>query len=286
MGDWVIGTPWIYLRHLLEPYLPGNDTLVTFNNNLHAPQSSKVNSPRSPSPRGREKTFPINAREMILNNLLPYVIFNPEIRYFLQISDQRDTEVTLVVEPSSDHISEYLKRRHHAATLSPRTLRKTRAGFTLADDALNIVEKQFMMGGRHKSRLVGSYMSMEGHSPWGREGGGAGVQRIVKVSFPDVTIVDGGWGLPSTVCRKVHRGDIMLDHDVTGRLILTVALQDINDVSAFRLGHVTRGLDGLAYLIEAEDYRKAETSGLRAKILATVRREEEAVYQVTLGMDI
>lgn len=40
----------------------------------------QVNSPRSPSPRGREKTFPINAREMILNNLLPYVIFNPEIR--------------------------------------------------------------------------------------------------------------------------------------------------------------------------------------------------------------
>ncbi|XP_037795338.1 uncharacterized protein LOC119590722 [Penaeus monodon] len=291
MGDWVIATPWIYLRHLLEPYLPGNDTTDASNPNLHSKQTSKSSpsvrkpaSPPSPSPRGREKTFPHNARQMVLNNLLPYVIFNPEIRYFLQISDLRDTEVTLVVEPSGEHIREYLTRRHHAATLSPRTLRRNRAA--LADDALNIVEKQFMMGGRHRSRLVGSYMVVEGgHGPGGREAGTA-VQRIVKVSLPDVTVVDGGRGLPSVGYRKINQGDIMLDNDVTGRPVLSVALRDIFDVSAFRLGHVTRGLDGLTYLIEAEEHRKAEASGLRAKILATVRREEEAVYQVTLGMDI
>lgn len=191
-----------------------------------------------------------------------------------------------MVEPSGEHIREYLTRRHHAATLSPRTLRRARAGFSLADDALNIVEKQFMMGGRHRSRLVGSYMVVEGgHGAGGREAGTA-VQRIVKVSLPDVTVVDVGRGLPSVGCRKITQGDIMLDHQLTGRPVLSVALRDIFDVSAFRLGHVTRGLDGLTYLIEAEEHRKAEASGLRAKILATVRREEEAVYQVTLGMDI
>nr|XP_027217440.1 uncharacterized protein LOC113809957 [Penaeus vannamei] len=285
IGDWVIATPWIYLRHLLEPYLPGNDTIDTANTNLQAMHSPKV-KPRSASPRGREKTFPHNACQMVLNNLLPYVIFNPVIRYFLQISDLRDTEVTLVVEPSGDHVREYLKRRHHTATLSPRTLRRTRAGFTLADDALNIVEKQFMMGGRHKSRLVGSYMALEGgHGAGGREAGN-GMQRIIKVSLPDVTVADGGRGLPSVGCRKVNQGDVMLDHDVMGRPVLSVALRDIPDISAFRLGHVSRGLDGLIYLLEAEEHRKAETSGLRAKILATVRREEEAIYQVTLGMDI
>lgn len=191
-----------------------------------------------------------------------------------------------MVEPSGDHVREYLKRRHHTATLSPRTLRRTRAGFALADDALNIVEKQFMMGGRHKSRLVGSYMALEGgHGAGGREAGN-GMQRIIKVSLPDVTVADGGRGLPSVGCRKVNRGDVMLDHDVAGRPVLSVALRDIPDASALRLGHVTRGLDGLTYLLEAEEHRKAEASGLRAKILATVRREEEAIYQVTLGMDI
>ncbi|XP_063613981.1 pharyngeal muscle protein 2-like [Penaeus indicus] len=286
LGDWVVATPWIYLRHLLEPYLPGNDTADSKQTSKSSQSVRKPASPRSPSPRGHEKTFPHNARQMVMNNLLPYVIFNPEIRYFLQISDLRDTEVTLVVEPSGEHIREYLTRRHHAATLSPRTLRKTRAGLTLADDALNIVEKQFMMGGRHKSRLVGSYMALEGgHGAGGRETG-TGVHRIVKVSLPDVKVVDGGRGLPSVGYRKINQGDITLDYDVTGRPVLSVALRDIFDVSAFRLGHVTRGLDGLTYLIEAEEYRKAEMSGLRAKILATVRREEEAVYQVTLGMDI
>ncbi|XP_063596018.1 uncharacterized protein LOC134772803 isoform X2 [Penaeus indicus] len=282
MGDWVIATPWIYLRHLLEPYLPENGATDTANTTLHAKQPSKTSS-RSPSPRGREKSFPHDARQMVLHNLLPYVIFNPEIRYFLQISDLRDTEVTLVVEPSSNHVREYLTRRHHAAALSPQMLHRTRAGFSFADDALNIVEKQFMMGGRHKSRLVGSYMAVEGQG--GREAG-AGVQRVVKVSLPDVTVVDGGRGFPSVGCRKVCQGDVLLEHQLTGRPVLSVALRDISEVSAFHLGHVTRGLDGLNYLIEAEEYRKAETSGLRAKILATVRREEEAVYQVTLGMDI
>ncbi|XP_047499558.1 uncharacterized protein LOC125046013 isoform X2 [Penaeus chinensis] len=279
VGDWVIATPWIYLRHLLEPYLPEKGATDTANTNLHAKQPSKT-GPRSPSPRGRDKSFPHNARQMVLNNLLPYVIFNPEIRYFLQISDLRNTEVTLVVEPSSNHVREYLTRRHHAAAPSTQTLR---AGFSFADDALNFVEKQFMMGGRHKSRVVGSYMVVEG-GQGGREAG-TGVQRIVKVSLPDVTIVDGGRGFPSVGCRKVNKGDVMLDHQFRGRPVLSVALRDISDVSAFHLGHVTRGLDGLTYLIEAEEYRKAET-GFRAKILATVRREEEATYQVTLGMDI
>lgn len=42
IGDWVIATPWIYLRHLLEPYLPGNDTIDTANTNLQAMHSPKV----------------------------------------------------------------------------------------------------------------------------------------------------------------------------------------------------------------------------------------------------
>ncbi|XP_069188621.1 uncharacterized protein [Procambarus clarkii] len=278
MGDWVMPTPWVHLIHLLQPYL--SESPLRSRDVLQVSPSARK---RSPSPgKGRpcggatEEPFPHNARHAVLSTLVPYIIFNPDIRYFIQVSDHEHLDMTMIMVPAEDHIREYLKRRRRVATMSPATLRQK--GFAPCEDTFTLVEKQLMMGGKYRTRLVASYSTV-GAS------GTPSAQLAVKVSFPGVQVVDGGYGLPPAT-GGVKRGDVIVNYDSSGRPNLCVAVRDVGDIPALRLGRVILGLDGLTCMVEAEDTRKTENTSLRAKFMATVRREEEAVYQVTIGMDL
>ncbi|KAG7169604.1 Sperm acrosomal protein-1-like 3, partial [Homarus americanus] len=277
LGDWVMPTPWVHLSHLLQHCL--GDSAPPSRHVLQVLPSTRSKSPTPGSGMScggaTDLVFPRNARHVVLSDLIPYIILNPDIRYFIQISDHNDLDVTLIVVPAKEHSQDYLKNRLRNATKSPASLRKV--GYAPAEDSFTLVEKQMMMGGRCKTRLIASYMPSSTS--------GTSFQKVVKVSFRDVKVVDGGLGLPAAK-GGVKRGDVVVDQDSNGYPVLCVAVRDVGDIPALRLGRVTYGLDGLTCLVEAEDTKRTENTGFRKKILATVRREEEAVYQVTFGIDL
>ncbi|KAK3869816.1 hypothetical protein Pcinc_024902 [Petrolisthes cinctipes] len=276
MGDWIMPTAWIQLSHVLEPYLR-NDS-----------PKNKHNLSPSPAMRRKHKSasvfsncsggacFPDNSRHVVLSCLVPYIILNPDIRFFIRVSGYRDIDLTLVVVPVEEHAQEYLRRRRNNACKSPHLLRQDL--FRPADDALTLMEKQLMMGGKHRSRLnTTSRMSSLSGSPT--------TQVVVKVSIPDIRVVAEGQGLPAAK-GGVKKGDLIVDYDTKGKPVLSVVIRDMGDVPALRLGWVTSGLDGLQCLMDAEDIKRAEHSRIKAKILSSVRREEEAVYDITFGLDL
>lgn len=277
-GNWVMPTPWIQLSHMLQPYLKEAP-----NSPKDTPQTTPITRRRSPSPTGmrmcsgaKDQCFPDNARQVLLSNLIPYIIFNPDIRYFIHVTNHRDVDITLIVVPDEDHWKEYLKKRLRFAVMSPGALRQN--GFTPSEYSLLMVEKLLMMGGRHYTQLTASHVAM------GTSGNPA-TSTVVKVSFQDVAVATGRLGLAPAVGR-IKQGDLIIDQDPNGRSILSVAVRDIGETPALRLGRVVVGLDGFTYLMEAGNMKRNESSGFRNRILSTVRREEAAVYQVTFGMDL
>ena len=197
-------------------------------------------------------------------------------RYFIRINNSSHADMTLVVEPCEEHVHQYLKRQRYTATYSPGTLRKS--GYASSDDSLTIVEKQMMMGGKQISRLVASYASPGSV-------GYSSLPVLVKVSFPDILVVPGVLGL-AMAQGHVKKGDIIVDSDPTRGCSLAIVMTNIGEMPALRLGHVTQGLESFKCLLENEEKRRADTTGLRAKIMASVRREEEANYEITFGIDI
>lgn len=193
-------------------------------------------------------------------------------RYFVHIGGPRDVDLTLVVVPVEEHAEDYLKRRRNNATKTPALLRQSH--YRPPVDAITMVEQQ-MTSGTAKTRITASSMSL----------GSAAALTIVKVSFSDVKVVSDGHGLP-VAKGELRRGDVIVDQNASGRAMLTVVIRDIGDFPALRLGRVIHGMDGLICLVSTEDSRRAESSGVRAKIKATVKREEEVVYDVVFGMDL
>lgn len=110
-------------------------------------------------------------------------------------------------------------------------------------------------------------------------------QVVVKVSIPDIQVVAGGQGLPAAK-GGVKKGDLIVDYDAKGKPVLSVVIRDMGDVPGLLLGRITFGLDGLQCVMDAEDIRRAEHTSIKAKILSSVRREEEPVYDVTFGLDL
>lgn len=291
MGNWVMPTPWIQLSHLLQPYLSAStapqtpqssnarDTQLTPSSHRKAIDKSSPIMRRSASPYGgksstggTDQPFPYNARQIVLSNLIPYIILNPDIRYFVHVGGPRDVDLTLVVVPVDDHAKDCLKQRRNNANKSPGELRQANSRPT--NDAITLVEQQ-MTAGACKTRITASSMPF----------GPSSAPTIVKVSFSDVKIVSDGLGLPRAT-GGVKRGDVVVDQSPSGQPTLTVMLRDIADFSAKRVGQVTWGMDGLTCLVSTEDAKRTESSGFRAKIRATVKREEEAVYDVMFGMDL
>lgn len=193
-------------------------------------------------------------------------------RYFIHVGGPRDLDLTLVIVPVKEHAELYLKRRRNNATKSPSLLRQSL--YSPPVDAITMVE-QLMTSGASKTRITASSMSLGTASPL----------TIVKVSFSDVKVVSGGQGLP-VAKGGLKRGDVIVDQNASGKATLTVMIKDIGDFPALRVGRVTYGMDGLTCLVSTEDPRRVEHSGLRAKLKATVKREEEAVYDVVFGMDL
>lgn len=193
-------------------------------------------------------------------------------RYFVHVEGPREVEVTLVVMPVEEHAEDYLKRRRNNATKSPGLLR--RSHYRPQIDAITMVEQQ-MTSGAVKTRITASAMSV---CP-------SATPAIVKVSFSDVKVVSDGHGLPAAK-GGLRRGDVIIDQNASGKAMLSVVIRDIGDFPALRLGRVTTGMDGLICLVTTEDSRRVESSGLRAKFKATVKREEEAVYNVVFGMNL
>ena len=196
-------------------------------------------------------------------------------RYFVHVGGSRDVNLTLVVVPVDDHAHDCLKRGCNNAIQSSDVLRQ--AKYSSSIDAITLVEQQ-MTCGSCRTRINASSMSL----------GPSSAPAVVKVSFSDVTIVSDGQGLPP-VKDGVKRGDMIVDQSSHGRPTLTVIMKDIKDFPALRLGQVTWGMDSLTCLVNTEDTKRGEfsrSSGFRAKIKATVMREEEAVYDVMFGMDL
>ncbi|XP_064080503.1 uncharacterized protein LOC135197298 [Macrobrachium nipponense] len=287
LKEWVLPTPWIHLSHLLQPYLGDdiNSTTLTpvrrgsilrkqnRSSELHG-KSSEI----ALESRGQDvKTFPYNSTSVLVHSLLPYIIFNPVVRYFMHINNNINADITLVVEPSEEHVHQYLSRQRYTATYSPGTLRRN--GYEPSDDALTIVEKQMMMGGKQRSRLIASYKSSAatGSSP--------AENVLVKVCFPDIKVVSGGLGLAVAV-GSLKKGDIIVDSDPARGPNLSVVITNVGEVPALRFGHVVQGLESFKCLVENEEKRRNEGMGIRAKIRATVKREEEATYDITFGLNI
>ncbi|KAK4321853.1 hypothetical protein Pmani_007373 [Petrolisthes manimaculis] len=276
MGDWIMPTAWIQLSHVLEPYLR-NDSPKNHHNLSPSPAMRRKNKSASVlSNCSGAACFPDNSRHVVLSSLVPYIILNPDIRYFIRVSGYRNIDLTLVVVPVEEHAQEYIWRRQNNACKSPHLLRQDL--FRPADDALTLMEKQLMMGGKHRSRLsTSSKLSSLSGSPT--------TQVVVKVSIPDIQVVGEGQGLPAAK-GGVKKGDLIVDYNTKGKPVLSVVIRDMGDVPALRLGWVTSGLDGLQCLMDAEDIKRAEHSRIKAKILSSVRREEEAVYDITFGLDL
>ncbi|KAG0720688.1 hypothetical protein GWK47_048015 [Chionoecetes opilio] len=299
MGSWVMPTPWIQLSHLLQPYLRAaspfsprkQHTRVGFKKALGLPSpllscafatvashrggarvQEEISSAEGPARAARNQPFPYNARQVVLSNLIPYIILNPDIRYFVHVRGPRDADLTLVVVPVNDHARDSLKRRRNNSSRSLEV--PPEDSFLPCSDAITLVEQQ-MTCGACKTRISASSMPL----------GPFSAPAIVKVSFSDVKVVSEGKGLPA-VRGGVKRGDLVVEQSCGKRPILTVAVRDIGDLPALSLGHVTWGLDSLACLVGSEDSKRAEVMGFRAKIKATVRREEEAMYDLLFGMDL
>lgn len=292
LGNWVMPTPWIQLSHLLLPYLResrprtsstssslGKDDQLTPHGNEKA---LKIPSPvlnsrvRSSSPYsggsstgGTDKPFPNNARQMVLCNLVPYIILNPNIRYFVHVSGPRDVDLTLVVVPVENHARDCLRQRRTNSAKTPEMLSQTNTTM----NAITLVEQQ-MTSGSCKTRITASSMPL----------GSSAASTVVKVSFTDVKVVGDGQGLPE-VENGLKRGDVIVDHSSSGRVTLTVVVRDIGNFPGLHLGHVIWGMDSLACLLDSEDTKRMESGGFRAKIKATVKREE-AVYDMVFGMDL
>ncbi|XP_066964403.1 uncharacterized protein [Macrobrachium rosenbergii] len=281
LKEWVLPTPWIHLSHLLQPYLGDdiNSTTLTpvrkgsisrkqnRSSELHGNRSSEIAESRLQD----VKTFPFNSTSVLVHSLLPYIIFNPGVRYFMHINNNINADITLVMEPSEEHVHQYLSRQRYTATYSPGTLRRN--GYEPSDDALTIVEKQMMMGGKQRSRLIASYKSSPAEHV------------LVKVGFPDIKVVSGGLGLAVAV-GSLKKGDIIVDSDPARGPNLSVVITNVGEVPALRFGHVVQGLESFKCLVENEEKRRNEGMGIRAKIRATVKREEEATYEITFGLDI
>lgn len=181
-------------------------------------------------------------------------------------------DMTLVVVPVDDHAQDCLKQRRNNATKSPDEL--CQANYRPPIDAITLVEQQ-MTCGSCKTRITASSMPL----------GPSSAPAIVKVSFSDVKVVSDGQGL-SMAKGGVKRGNVIVDLSSSGRPTLTVVVRDIAGFSALLIGQVTWGMDGLTCLVSNEDTKRTESSGFRAKIRASVKREEEAVYDVMFGMDL
>ncbi|KAK7068921.1 hypothetical protein SK128_028617 [Halocaridina rubra] len=308
INDWLLPTPWIHLSHLLQPYLENSPRDSTRNSNLgekdeNIPNHSTITtqSQFDENLTGRERTgqeinvnrnsklkrseiidkrepfsFPKNSRNLLLHSLIPYIIFNPDIRYFIHITNSTDTDITLVVAPSMEHVDHYLKRQRHTAAYSPRTLRLQ--GLTPAEDSFSIVEKQMMMGGKKKSRLVASYMNISANpaSP--------STPTLVKIGFQNIELASGGLGLAAAT-GGISKGDLIVDSQSSANL--SVVVRDLGNFPALRLGRVVQGMDGLNCLMVREERRRSDTSaGIKAKIRASIMREEETNFEITFGIDI
>ncbi|XP_045115504.1 muscle M-line assembly protein unc-89-like [Portunus trituberculatus] len=295
LGSWVMPTPWIQLSHLLLPYLKvptpqtspnspshGKDGQVTPSGNdgaLNIPSTMQEPRKRSGSPYGggtstggTDQPFPHNARQMVLSNLVPYIILNPDIRYFVHVGGPRDVDLTLVVVPVDEHARDYLQQCRSKAAKSPRLVSK--ANHRPPMDAITVVEQQ-MTSGLCKTRITAFSMPL----------GPSSAPTVVKVSFIDVKVVGDGQGLPE-VENGLKRGDVIVDYSSSGRVTLSVVVKDIGNFTGMHLGRVTWGMDSLACLAAgSEDNKRMESGGFRAKIKATVKREE-AVYDVMFGMDL
>lgn len=176
-----------------------------------------------------------------------------------------------MVVPAEEHTEDYLKHRRNNATKSPSLLRQSNSCPPI--DIITMVEQQ-MTSGATKTRITTSSIPLDnGTTP-----------TIVKVNFSDVKMLSEGHVLPE-VKGGLKRGDIIIDQNASGNAMLTVVIRDMKDLPALRLGHITYGMDGLTCLVSTEESRRAETSGLRAKIKASAKREE-AVYDVVFGMDL
>ncbi|XP_063881403.1 uncharacterized protein LOC135111711 isoform X1 [Scylla paramamosain] len=292
LGSWVMPTPWIQLSHLLQPYLRASTPQTSSSHSKDgqlkpggSERALKIPSPvqearkRSGSPYGggsstggTDQPFPHNARQMVLSNLVPYIILNPDIRYFMHVGGPRDVDLTLVVVPVGDHARNCLQQRRSIAAKSPDMLSK--ANHRPPMDAITLMEQQ-MTSGLCKTRITAFSMPL----------GPSATSTVVKVTFTDVKVVGDGQGLPE-IENGLKRGDLIVDHASSGRSSLSVVVRDIGDFPGLRLGRVTWGMDSLACLVDSEDTKRMESSSLRAKIKATVKREEEAVYDVVFGMDL
>ncbi|XP_068238080.1 uncharacterized protein [Palaemon carinicauda] len=286
--EWLLPTPWIHLSHLLQPYLRDDINRTTLTPvrkgsvlRKKEDRSSHLNQKGSiglVEVQGKDvKMFPYNSKSVLIHSLLPYIIFNPVIRYFMHIKNNLNTDMTLIMEPSEEHVHHYLSRQRYTATYSPGTLRRN--GYEPSDDPLTIVEKQMMMGGKQRSRLIASYTFP------GTTGSSSTGPVLVKVAFPDIKVAPGVLGLAVAV-GSLKTGDIIVDSDPNRGHNLSVVITNVGEISALRFGHIIKGFESFKYLIEKEEKRRSEGMGIRAKIRATVKREEEATYEITFGLDI